>query len=113
MQNAEEQQQQPSVKSYSHDTQNRTQHTPLPTEELRLCNRLVMSNLSLTYACLLLYIVLSSGQIFFNKWVLSSKQFNFPYPVGLTLLHMVFSSILCFLVIRLFKRLLGLWHIIK
>ncbi|GER53939.1 nucleotide/sugar transporter family protein [Striga asiatica] len=57
----------------------------------------------LTYAYILLYIALSSGQIFFNKWVLSSKEINFPYPLGLTLLHMVFSSVLCFMVTKVFK----------
>lgn len=56
-----------------------------------------------TYAYLLLYIALSSGQIFFNKWVLSSKEINFPYPVGLTLLHMIFSSVLCFFLTKVFK----------
>ncbi|KAJ4976379.1 hypothetical protein NE237_001485 [Protea cynaroides] len=57
----------------------------------------------LTYAYLILYIALSSGQIFFNKWVLSSKQINFPYPLGLTLLHMVFSSVLCFVLTKVLK----------
>uniref|UniRef100_M1CN52 Organic anion transmembrane transporter n=1 Tax=Solanum tuberosum TaxID=4113 RepID=M1CN52_SOLTU len=57
----------------------------------------------LTYSYLLLYIALSSGQIFFNKWVLSSKEINFPYPLGLTLLHMVFSSILCFMLTKVLK----------
>lgn len=56
-----------------------------------------------TYAYILLYIALSSGQIFFNKWVLSSKEINFPYPLALTLLHMVFSSVLCFLVTKVLK----------
>ncbi|EEF32858.1 Triose phosphate/phosphate translocator, chloroplast precursor, putative [Ricinus communis] len=59
----------------------------------------------LTYAYILLYIALSSGQIFFNKWVLSSKEINFPYPLGLTLLHMVFSSVLCFILTKVFKVL--------
>lgn len=59
----------------------------------------------LTYAYLLLYITLSSAQIFFNKWVLSSKEINFPYPLALTLLHMIFSSILCFILIKVFKVL--------
>ncbi|CAL1409915.1 unnamed protein product [Linum trigynum] len=59
----------------------------------------------LTYAYILLYIALSSGQIFFNKWVLSSKEINFPYPLGLTLLHMVFSSVLCFALTKVFKVL--------
>ncbi|KAK6132512.1 hypothetical protein DH2020_033721 [Rehmannia glutinosa] len=56
-----------------------------------------------TYAYILLYIALSSGQIFFNKWVLSSKEINFPYPLGLTLLHMVFSSVLCFMLTKVLK----------
>ncbi|XP_024006286.1 probable sugar phosphate/phosphate translocator At1g53660 isoform X1 [Eutrema salsugineum] len=37
------------------------------------------------------------------QWVLSSKEINFPYPLGLTLLHMSFSSILCFLLTKVFK----------
>ncbi|RAL44355.1 unnamed protein product [Cuscuta campestris] len=57
----------------------------------------------LTYAYILLYIALSSAQIFFNKWVLSSKEVNFPYPLALTLLHMVFSSVACFLLTKVFK----------
>ncbi|KMS98281.1 hypothetical protein BVRB_4g094300 [Beta vulgaris subsp. vulgaris] len=60
---------------------------------------------ALTYIYLLIYIALSSGQIFFNKWVLSSKELNFPYPLGLTLLHMVFSSVLCFVLTKVFKIL--------
>ncbi|KAK4285760.1 hypothetical protein QN277_002410 [Acacia crassicarpa] len=59
----------------------------------------------LTYSYLLLYIALSSGQIFFNKWVLSSKEINFPYPLALTLLHMVFSSVLCFALTKILKVL--------
>ncbi|KAL8205394.1 hypothetical protein R6Q57_008945 [Mikania cordata] len=59
----------------------------------------------LTYCYLLLYIALSSGQIFFNKWVLSSKEINFPYPLGLTLLHMIFSSVLCFVLTKVLKIL--------
>ncbi|KAF9589350.1 hypothetical protein IFM89_022830 [Coptis chinensis] len=58
---------------------------------------------ALTYIYILLYIFLSSSQIFFNKWVLPSKQINFPYPLGSTLLHMVFSSVLCFLLTKVFK----------
>ncbi|KAL4588896.1 hypothetical protein LXL04_001794 [Taraxacum kok-saghyz] len=57
----------------------------------------------LTYSYLLIYIALSSGQIFFNKWVLSSKEINFPYPLGLTLLHMVFSSVICFFLTKVTK----------
>ncbi|CAI9088959.1 OLC1v1023432C2 [Oldenlandia corymbosa var. corymbosa] len=62
-----------------------------------------LSSEFVTYAYLLLYIALSSGQIFFNKWVLSSKEINFPYPLGLTLLHMIFSSVLCFVLTKVLK----------
>ncbi|XP_055807570.1 probable sugar phosphate/phosphate translocator At3g14410 isoform X1 [Solanum dulcamara] len=65
--------------------------------------RKLMSEGVLTYAYILLYISLSSGQIFFNKWVLSSKEINFPYPLALTLLHMVFSSVLCFALTKVLK----------
>lgn len=65
--------------------------------------RKLMSEGVLTYAYILLYISLSSGQIFFNKWVLSSKEINFPYPLALTLLHMVFSSVLCFVLTKVLK----------
>jgi len=37
------------------------------------------------------------------QWVLSSKEINFPYPVALTLLHMVFSSVVCFAITKVFK----------
>ncbi|KAK4364008.1 hypothetical protein RND71_015366 [Anisodus tanguticus] len=65
--------------------------------------RKLMSEGVVTYAYILLYIALSSGQIFFNKWVLSSKEINFPYPLALTLLHMVFSSVLCFVLTKVLK----------
>ncbi|TYK16363.1 putative sugar phosphate/phosphate translocator [Cucumis melo var. makuwa] len=56
--------------------------------------------------------ILSSGSnlaamvsFWFSPWVLSSKEINFPYPLALTLLHMIFSSILCFILIKVFKVL--------
>eukprot|EP00897_Mesotaenium_endlicherianum_P005956 jgi/Mesen1/5389/ME000268S04586 len=63
------------------------------------------SQLAKTYVYLAVYITLSSGQIFFNKWILSSAYYNFPYPVALTMIHMIFSSVLCFFVFRVFKIL--------
>nr|PNR57862.1 hypothetical protein PHYPA_004856 [Physcomitrium patens] len=92
------------------------------------------------YSYLIVCILLSSGQIFFNKvcyaqfvlspiyylyvlvlteilwnlhWVLLDSKSNRPYPVGLTLLHMIFSTVLCSLVDRVFEAacLLFLWSI--
>ncbi|KMZ61980.1 Phosphate translocator-like protein [Zostera marina] len=57
----------------------------------------------LTYMYLLLYITLSSGVILYNKWVLSTNYFNFPFPITLTMIHMGFSGVVAFFVVRVFK----------
>ncbi|KAF2607750.1 hypothetical protein F2Q68_00043322 [Brassica cretica] len=64
---------------------------------------MVNKTLLLTYSYLLIYIILSSGVILYNKWVLSPKYFNFPLPITLTMIHMGFSGLVAFLLIRVFK----------
>ncbi|XP_073284166.1 probable sugar phosphate/phosphate translocator At3g17430 isoform X1 [Primulina huaijiensis] len=64
---------------------------------------MISRQLLLTYLYLLVYIVLSSGVILYNKWVLSPKYFNFPLPITLTMIHMGFSGLVAFLLIRVFK----------
>lgn len=59
--------------------------------------------LVLTYLYLLVYILLSSGVILYNKWVLSPKYFNFPFPITLTMIHMGFSGLVAFFLVRVFK----------
>ncbi|XP_057958985.1 probable sugar phosphate/phosphate translocator At1g48230 isoform X1 [Malania oleifera] len=59
--------------------------------------------LVLTYLYLLIYILLSSGVILYNKWVLSPKYFNFPFPITLTMIHMGFSGAIAFFLVRIFK----------
>ncbi|KAL6344023.1 hypothetical protein AAG906_027796 [Vitis piasezkii] len=59
--------------------------------------------LVLTYLYLLIYIVLSSGVILYNKWVLSPKYFNFPFPITLTMIHMGFSGAVAFFLVRVLK----------
>lgn len=61
------------------------------------------TSLALTYLYLLLYILLSSGVILYNKWVLSTKYFNFPLPITLTMIHMGFSGLVAFFLVRVFK----------
>ncbi|KAJ4869788.1 putative sugar phosphate/phosphate translocator [Raphanus sativus] len=63
----------------------------------------INKTLVLTYIYLLIYIILSSGVILYNKWVLSPKYFNFPLPITLTMIHMGFSGFVAFLLIRVFK----------
>ncbi|CAH1442370.1 unnamed protein product [Lactuca virosa] len=60
-------------------------------------------SLFLTYLYLLIYILLSSGVILYNKWVLSPKYFNFPFPITLTMIHMGFSGAVAFFLVRVFK----------
>ncbi|KAG8369414.1 hypothetical protein BUALT_Bualt14G0008600 [Buddleja alternifolia] len=64
---------------------------------------MISKHLLLTYLYLLVYILLSSGVILYNKWVLSPKYFNFPFPITLTMIHMGFSGLVAFLLIRVFK----------
>ncbi|CAM0875273.1 unnamed protein product [Alopecurus aequalis] len=64
---------------------------------------IVSRQLLLTYLYLLIYICLSSGVILFNKWVLSPKYFKFPFPITLTMIHMAFSGVVSFFLVRVFK----------
>lgn len=57
----------------------------------------------LTYLYLLLYILLSSGVILYNKWVLSTQYFNFPYPIMLSMIHMGFCGAVAFFLVRVLK----------
>ncbi|XP_058210825.1 probable sugar phosphate/phosphate translocator At1g48230 isoform X2 [Rhododendron vialii] len=65
--------------------------------------KMINKSLLLTYLYLLIYITLSSGVILYNKWVLSPKYFNFPFPITLTMIHMGFSGAVAFLLVRVFK----------
>ncbi|THG02247.1 hypothetical protein TEA_004592 [Camellia sinensis var. sinensis] len=38
-----------------------------------------------------------------NLWVLSPKYFNFPFPITLTMIHMGFSGVVAFFLVRVFK----------
>ncbi|KAI3459164.1 hypothetical protein Pfo_015827 [Paulownia fortunei] len=64
---------------------------------------MINRSLVLTYLYLLIYITLSSGVILYNKWVLSPKYFNFPFPITLTMIHMGFSGAVAFFLIRVIK----------
>ncbi|PKA47387.1 putative sugar phosphate/phosphate translocator [Apostasia shenzhenica] len=64
---------------------------------------IINEQILLTYFYLLVYICLSSGVILFNKWVLSPKYFNFPFPITLTMIHMGFSAVVAVIVVRVLK----------
>lgn len=54
--------------------------------------------LILTYSYMFLWIFLSAGVILINKYILSHS--GFPYPVALTCTHMLFCSVLAWLLVR-------------
>lgn len=64
---------------------------------------MISTTVALTYFYLLIYILLSSGVILYNKWVLSPKYFNFPLPITLTMIHMGFSGFVAFFLVRVLK----------
>ncbi|KAB1213760.1 hypothetical protein CJ030_MR5G021892 [Morella rubra] len=66
--------------------------------------KMINKPLVYTYLYLLMYILLSSGVILYNKWVLSPKYFNFPFPITLTMIHMGFSGTVAFFLVRVFKK---------
>ncbi|KAG0498679.1 hypothetical protein HPP92_003005 [Vanilla planifolia] len=64
---------------------------------------MITKQIMLTYLYLLIYICLSSGVILYNKWVLSPKYFNFPFPITLTMIHMGFSALVALVLVRVLK----------
>lgn len=53
------------------------------------------------YSYVLLWMAISISVIMFNKWVLAYS--GFPFPITLTLWHMVFCSTVGFMCVRVFK----------
>ncbi|WRX21597.1 Sugar phosphate transporter domain - like 10 [Theobroma cacao] len=56
-------------------------------------------------ACIDLFLPIDLHFAFFRSyiWVLSPKYFNFPLPITLTMIHMAFSGLVAFFLIRVFK----------
>eukprot|EP01024_Parvocaulis_polyphysoides_P067391 TRINITY_DN8025_c0_g1_i7.p2 TRINITY_DN8025_c0_g1~~TRINITY_DN8025_c0_g1_i7.p2 ORF type:complete len:255 (-),score=-6.09 TRINITY_DN8025_c0_g1_i7:1500-2153(-) len=52
----------------------------------------------LSYVYVLNWIILSSGLIMFNKYILTF--YGFPYPIALTLMHMAFGSAVAFVLVK-------------
>merc|ERR1711920_354460 len=51
-----------------------------------------------TYGCVLFWIVMSSSVILFNKYILS--VYGFPFPIALTMAHMLFCSVAAMIMIH-------------
>jgi len=54
-----------------------------------------------SYSYVVLWMSISISVIMFNKWLLAFS--GFPFPIALTLWHMIFCSSVGFLCVRVFK----------
>ncbi|GAB4828293.1 hypothetical protein Ancab_035207 [Ancistrocladus abbreviatus] len=63
----------------------------------------VIRKIILSYTYVAIWIFLSFTVIVYNKYILDRKMYNWPFPVSLTMLHMSFSSLLAFLLIKVFR----------
>ncbi|KAF5176615.1 Sugar phosphate transporter domain containing protein [Thalictrum thalictroides] len=66
-------------------------------------NESVLKKIMLSYAYVGIWIFLSFTVIVYNKYILDKKMFNWPFPISLTMIHMIFCSSLAFLLVRVFK----------
>ncbi|PIA36795.1 hypothetical protein AQUCO_03200045v1 [Aquilegia coerulea] len=65
-------------------------------------NESVVKKIMLSYAYVGIWIFLSFTVIVYNKYILDKKMFNWPFPISLTMIHMIFCSSIDF-----FSVLLG------
>ncbi|XP_021737954.1 probable sugar phosphate/phosphate translocator At2g25520 [Chenopodium quinoa] len=62
----------------------------------------IIKKIILTYTYISIWLFFSFSVIIYNKYILDKKLYNWPYPITLTMIHMSFSSILSFLLVRVF-----------
>ncbi|KAF8393228.1 hypothetical protein HHK36_021469 [Tetracentron sinense] len=63
----------------------------------------VMKKILLSYAYVAIWICLSFTVIVYNKYILDKKMYNWPFPISLTMIHMLFCSSLAFFLVRVLK----------
>ncbi|XP_059459999.1 probable sugar phosphate/phosphate translocator At4g32390 [Corylus avellana] len=63
----------------------------------------VVKKILLSYTFVGIWIFLSFTVIVYNKFILDKKMFNFPYPITLTMIHMIFCATIAFFIVRVLK----------
>lgn len=63
----------------------------------------VIKKVLVSYAYVAIWICLSFSVIVYNKYILDRKLYNWPFPISLTMIHMLFCSTLAYLLVRVFK----------
>lgn len=66
-------------------------------------NESVTKKIMLSYAYVSVWILLSFTVIVYNKYILDKSMYNWPFPISLTMIHMLFCSSLAFLLVRVLK----------
>mmetsp|Transcript_19464 Transcript_19464/g.32730 ORF Transcript_19464/g.32730 Transcript_19464/m.32730 type:complete len:334 (-) Transcript_19464:791-1792(-) len=64
-------------------------------------SRTVWGQISRTYFFVVQWMSISMAVIMYNKWILA--YFGFPYPLALTMWHMLFCSTVAFLLVRVLR----------
>ncbi|XXG55888.1 hypothetical protein AAC387_Pa03g3447 [Persea americana] len=62
----------------------------------------VVKKIVLSYSYVGIWIFLSFTVIVYNKYILDRKMYNWPFPISLTMIHMLFCSSIAFLLVRVF-----------
>lgn len=60
----------------------------------------VVKKVLLSYLYVGVWITLSFAVIVYNKYILDRKMYNWPYPISLTMIHMMFCSAVAFALVR-------------
>lgn len=72
-----------------------------PAKEPVVAQAKVLREVVRSYSYVLIWMSISIAVILFNKWLLAYS--GFPFPIALTLWHMIFCSTVGFLAVRVFK----------
>ncbi|KAL5975811.1 hypothetical protein ACLOJK_020139 [Asimina triloba] len=63
----------------------------------------IIKKILLSYTYVAIWIFLSFSVIVFNKYILDKKMYGWPFPISLTMIHMLFCSSLAFLLVHVFR----------
>ncbi|KAK9697816.1 hypothetical protein RND81_08G063100 [Saponaria officinalis] len=63
----------------------------------------VIKKIILSYTYVAIWIFLSFTVIVYNKYILDRKMYNWPFPISLTMIHMMFCSSLAYFLVKIGK----------
>ncbi|BAT11386.1 Os10g0486200 [Oryza sativa Japonica Group] len=63
----------------------------------------VLKSLLLSYAYVSVWITFSISVIMYNKYILDPTMYNWPFPISLTMVHMVFCASLAVVLVRVLR----------